>query len=123
MMRENLPKVFSLPLAPAADDATQDRDQVLGQGRKIDREGRRDSNMKTQQPPQIAGLMHRVVVQGDDFVLSSLPKSSHSSATKSAVRRWRLRHEQRAVPRCEVKEQRAVPRGEMSSGRVAFAAR
>ena len=47
--RENLPKVFSLPLAPAADDATQDRDQVLGQGRKIDREGRRDSNMKTQQ--------------------------------------------------------------------------
>ena len=61
--------MFSLPLAPAADDAMQDRDQVLGQGRKIDREGRRDSNMKTQQPPQIAGLLHRVVVQGDDFVL------------------------------------------------------
>ena len=39
------------------------------------RDGRkRDSNMKTQQPPQIAGLLHRVVVQGDDFVLSSLPK-------------------------------------------------
>ena len=74
--------MISVPLAPAADDAMQDRDQVLGQGRKIDREGRRDSNMKTQQPPQIAGLLHRVVVQGDDFVLSSLPKSSHCSATK-----------------------------------------
>ena len=102
--------------------------------------------MKTQQPPQIAGLLHRVVLQGDDFVLSSRPKSLHSSATKSAVRRWRLRHEQRAVPRCELKEQRAVPRCElkeqqavpryelkeqragrlrceMSSGRVTFAAR
>ena len=66
--------MISVPLAPAADDAMQDRDQVLGQGREIAREGRRDSNMKTQQPPQIAGLLHRVVVQGDDFVLSSLPK-------------------------------------------------
>ena len=33
--RENPFRVFSLPLAPAADDATQDRDQVLGQERRL----------------------------------------------------------------------------------------
>ena len=66
--------MFSLPLAPAADDAMQDRDQVLGQGREIAREGRRDSNMKTQQPPQIAGLLRRVDVQGDDFCTQQPPQ-------------------------------------------------
>ena len=78
------------------------------------RDGRkRDSNMKTQQPPQIAGLLRRVDVQGDDFCTQQPPQ----------IVALRELKEQRAVPRCELKEQRAVPRCEMSSGRVAFAAR
>ena len=69
--------------------------------------------MKTQQPPQIAGLLRRVDVQGDDFCTQQPPQ----------IVALRELKEQRAVPRCELKEQRAVPRCEMSSGRVAFAAR
>ena len=42
------------------------------------RDGRkRDSNMKTQQPPQIAGLLRRVDVQGDDFLQEGSDSNLH----------------------------------------------
>ena len=65
--------------------------------------------MITQQPPQIAGLLHRADVQGDDFEISSLSKWSPGLATgKSSAPVASLRTEREQLACASLRMERAA---------------